>query len=313
MNIKKYLKKPELLLYYLGMNGWFHWMPDEAYLNMIYRAHFGKAPDLKNPKTFTEKLQWLKLHDRKPEYTTMVDKYAAKQYIADRIGAEYVVPTLGVWDRFEDIDFDALPERFVLKCTHDSGGLVICRDKANLDLARAERKIRRSLSRNYYWTGREWPYQNVPPRIIAEPYLEETDPNAADHVDANIITDYKFFCFHGEPKVMYIAKDIGRGPESDYFDMDFQHLPILVNEDEYAPEKPEKPKHFEKMKQIAATLSQGIPHVRVDFYCIGDQLYVGELTFFHCSGFCRISPPEWDHKLGEWLSLAPPEEAGIHK
>lgn len=298
-----YLKHPTKLVFFLQNRCKFKVLPDALYLKLWYRLDLGKSLDLKNPETFTEKLQWLKLHDRNPAYTTMVDKYAAKQYIAERIGHEHVVPTLGVWERFEDIDFDTLPDRFVLKCTHDSGGLVICRDKAKLDREAARKKIGRSLKRNYYWSCREWPYKNVPPRIIAEPYLEEKNHGDPTHVDANIITDYKFFCFRGEPKVMYIAKDIGRGPESDYFDMDFNHLPILVNDDAFAEKMPEKPVYFEKMKEIAAVLSQGIPHVRVDFYSIGDALYVGEMTFFHCSGIFAIQPPEWDRRLGQWIQL----------
>ena len=302
MHIKRYLKKPALIIPYLGKYGWFRWMSDEAYIKMVYRIHFGVYPDLEHPKTYNEKLNWLKLHDRQPKYTDIVDKYTVKQYISRIIGTEYVVPTLGVWDRFEDIDFDALPNQFVLKCTHDSGGLVICRDKSKLNKAKARRKINSSLKRNYYWTGREWPYKDVKPRIIAEPYLEEHNCMYPNHVDANILTDYKFFCFNGIPKVMYIAKDIGIGPESDYFDMDFVHLPIIMDGDSFAPVPPVKPKHFEKMKEIAAVLSRNIPHIRVDFYCVDDKLYVGELTFFHSSGMCHIYPEEWDYKLGEWIA-----------
>ena len=303
MHIKRYLKKPALIIPYLGKYGWFRWMSDEAYIKMVYRIHFGVYPDLEHPKTYNEKLNWLKLHDRQPKYTDIVDKYTVKQYISRIIGTEYVVPTLGVWDRFEDIDFDALPNQFVLKCTHDSGGLVICRDKSKLNKAKARRKINSSLKRNYYWTGREWPYKDVKPRIIAEPYLEEHNCMYPNHVDANILTDYKFFCFNGIPKVMYIAKDIGIGPESDYFDMDFVHLPIIMDGDSFAPVPPVKPKHFEKMKEIAAVLSRNIPHIRVDFYCVDDKLYVGELTFFHSSGTCPIRPAQWDYRLGEWIQL----------
>ena len=303
MHIKRYLKKPALIIPYLGKYGWFRWMSDEAYIKMVYRIHFGVYPDLEHPKTYNEKLNWLKLHDRQQKYTDIVDKYTVKKYISGIIGEEYVVPTLGVWDRFEDIDFDAMPNQFVLKCTHDSGGLVICRDKSKLNKAKARRKINSSLKRNYYWTGREWPYKDVKPRIIAEPYLEEHNCMYPNHVDANILTDYKFFCFNGIPKVMYIAKDIGIGPESDYFDMDFVHLPIIMDGDSFAPVPPVKPKHFEKMKEIAAVLSRNIPHIRVDFYCVDDKLYVGELTFFHSSGTCPIRPAQWDYRLGEWIQL----------
>ena len=172
---------------YLDSRGFFKFMSDEAYLKFMYKLKMKRKLNLSDPQTFNEKLQWLKIYDRKPEYTTMVDKYEAKKYVADIIGEEYIIPTLGVWDRFEDIDFDELPDQFVLKCTHDSGGLVICRDKSKLDLKAAKKKINKSLKRNYYWIGREWPYKNVRPRIIAEKFM--TDPTSDD------LQDYKFFFF----------------------------------------------------------------------------------------------------------------------
>ena len=269
-----------------------NWMPDKLYLQILYRLKFGKRLDLRNPQTFNEKLQWLKLHDRKPEYTRMVDKYEAKQYIAEKIGEEYVIPTLGVWERFEDINFDVLPDQFVLKCTHDSGGLVICRDKSNLDIEAARKKITKSLKRNYYYHGREWPYKNVKPRIIAEQYIEDTAEDA--------LTDYKYFCFHGNPKVMYISKDHGKNPCTDFFDMEFQHLPIKAR-DPNAEVMPTKPEQHEKMKQIAAVLSKGIPHLRVDFYLVNGKIYIGELTFYHMGGFTQIQPEEWNVRMGSWI------------
>ena len=176
-----------------------HIIPDALYLKLRYWKVFHKPLNLKNPQTFNEKLQWLKLYDRKPEYTCMVDKYKAKQYVAERIGQEYIIPTLGVWDSFDEIDFDALPDQFVLKCTHDSGGLVICQDKKTLDKEAARRRITASLQRNYFWANREWPYKNVKPRIIAEVYMQDT-------VTAEL-RDYKFFCFNGTAKLLFIATD----------------------------------------------------------------------------------------------------------
>jgi len=169
--IKKVLKNPWYLVITFAGRGWLNFLSDKMYLKLIYRAKLGKKLDLKNPKTFNEKLQWLKLYNRKPEYTKMVDKYEVKKYVADLIGEEYVIPTLGVWEKFDDIDFDSLPNQFVLKCTHDSGGLVICKDKSKLDIASAKSKIENSLKRNYYKYGREWPYKNVKPRIIAEKFM----------------------------------------------------------------------------------------------------------------------------------------------
>ena len=301
--IVEYIKHPSKIFIFLQNRCNFKVLPDKQYLRICYKLTFGKKLDFDNPQTFNEKLQWLKLYDRNPKYTTMVDKYDAKKYISNLIGEGYVIPTLGVWDNFDEINFDLLPDQFVLKCTHDSGGLIICRDKSKLNKASAKKKICRSIKRNYYWSSREGPYKNVKPRIIAEPYMEEHNCMYPNHVDANILTDYKFFCFNGIPKVMYIAKDIGIGPESDYFDMDFVHLPIIMDGDSFAPVPPVKPKHFEKMKEIAAVLSRNIPHIRVDFYCVDDKLYVGELTFFHSSGTCPIRPAQWDYRLGEWIQL----------
>ena len=271
-----------------------HIIPDALYLKMRYFAVFHKPLNLKNPKTFNEKLQWLKLYDRKPEYTRMVDKYEAKQYIAERIGQEYIIPTLGVWDSFDEIDFDSLPNQFVLKCTHDSGGLIICPDKRCLDIEAARRRITFSLKNNYYWSKREWPYKNVKPRIIAETYMEDTCDDA--------LTDYKFFCFDGKPKIMYISKDHGKSPRTDFFDMDFNHLPIQVR-DPNAEITPEKPQSFALMQKLASQLSEGIPHLRVDFYLINGKVYVGELTFYHMSGLSPTKPEEWNQRIGEWIKL----------
>lgn len=287
----------EQLRYYLeraSERGWFNGLPDKQHLQILYWARLGKKLDLKNPRTFNEKLQWLKLYNRKPEYTTMVDKYAAKAYIASRIGEEYVIPALGVWDTFDQIDFEALPEQFVLKCTHDSGCFVLCRDKSRLDLAAAREKIEASLKRNYFYHGREWPYKDVKPRILAEAYVEDTADDA--------LTDYKFYCFGGIPKIMYIAKDHGKEPYTDFFDMDFNHLPLVIK-DPHAPLLPSRPERFGQMKALAEKLSQDIPFLRVDFYDVNGRIYVGELTFFDGSGFESIEPEEWNAILGSWISL----------
>lgn len=269
-------------------------LSDEELLKRRFYVCMKKELDLENPQTFNEKLQWLKLYDRKPEYTRMVDKLAVKQYIADVIGEEYVIPTLGVWDRFEDIDFDSLPDQFVLKCTHDSGGIVICRDKAKLDISKAKKRITASLKCDFYMRGREWPYKNVPKRIIAEKYLQDTAEDA--------LTDYKFFCFNGVAKIMYISKDHGKDPRTNFFDMDFNPLPIRAK-DPPSDIIPAKPENFELMERLATCLAKDIPFVRVDFYNIDGNVYLGELTFFHMAGFAKISPEEWDYKLGSWLNL----------
>ena len=250
---------------------------------------------MNNVKSFNEKLQWLKLYDRKDIYTTLVDKNAVKDYVAKKIGDEYIIPTLGVWDSFDEIDFDTLPEQFVLKCTHDSGGLVICSDKAKFDKFEAKQKIESCLKRNYYYFGREWPYKNVKPRIIAEKYM--VDESGTE------LKDYKFFCFDGKVKALFISS--GRGTEKhcdDYFDADFNHLPMRKGHPN--SEKPiQKPDSFEKMKKLAETLSAQMPHARVDFYDVCGKIYFGEITLFSGSGFFRFYPEEWDYTFGSWINL----------
>ena len=268
----------------------------EQFVKRMYRIQMGRELNLENPVTYTEKLQWLKLYDHRDEYTTMVDKYAVKRYVADRIGKEYVIEQLGVWDRVEDIDFDALPERFVLKTTHDSGGIVICKDKSSFDQKAACKKLRYFLQRNYYDHNREWPYKNVKHRIIAEAYMEDSK--------CGELRDYKFFTFGGVPKVLYIAQGRGKGSPTvaDFFDMDFQHLPFTIDHD-MADTPPARPENFELMKQLAARLSQGTPQLRVDFYEVDGRVYFGEMTFFHCSGFEGFHPEEWDKTFGDWVEL----------
>ena len=298
MSIKKYLEDPG----YYAILAYGKLLPDTlkadaGYLKLLYKYKMKKPLDLEHPTTFNEKLQWLKLYDRRPEYTTMVDKYDVKNYVASIIGEEYVIKTLGVWDKFEDIDFDSLPDRFVLKCTHDSGGIVICRDKSVFDKKKAEKIIKHSLRRRYYFGGREWPYKNVPPRIIAEEYLE--DCNAGSE---RVLTDYKFFCFGGKPEFMYISDDKGSDPHTDFFDMNYNRLDMRLR-DPNSETPPEKPICFEKMKELSAILSEGIPHLRVDFYQVNGRVYVGELTFFHCGGFVPFSPDSWNTVIGDMIDL----------
>jgi len=282
----------------MSARGLYNWMPDKKFLETKFKIQMGKKLNLDNPKTFNEKLQWLKLYDRNPLYTTLVDKYAVRQYIKDTIGEEYLIPLVGgPWKTFDEIDFDALPDQFVLKCTHDSGGLVICRDKSKLDKEKARRKIEKCLKTNYYYGNREWPYKNVPPQIIAEKYM--TDTLTAE------LRDYKFFCFDGMVKALFIATERANETEEtkfDFFDENFQHLPF-TNGHPNAAKLPEKPKRFELMKELAAKLSKGIPHVRVDFYEVDEKVYFGELTFFHWSGLVPFNPPEWDQKVGDWITL----------
>ena len=272
-------------------------IPDKLYLQLLYRRLFNKKLDLRNPKSYNEKLQWLKLYDRRPEYSIMVDKYAVKKYVAKIIGERYIIPTLGVWDKTEDIEWDKLPNQFVLKCTHDSGGIVICKDKTILDKDRVCEVLRRCLKRNYFWAGREWPYKNVPPRIIAEKYMEDTK--------VSDLPDYKFFCFDGVVKALFIGTERGSGDvKFDYYDADFNHLD-LIQEHPMSGRVLPKPEHFELMKELACKLSKGIPHVRVDFYNINGSVYFGEMTFYHHGGVIPFHPESWDYTFGSWIVLPP--------
>lgn len=298
MIIKNYVKHPvRSVILSLQSHKKLDWLPDKTFLKCIYYAHVGKKLNLKNPKTFNEKLQWLKLYDRNLEYSQMVDKYEAKSYAAKIIGDEYIIPTLGVWDNFDEIDFDSLPNRFVLKTTHDCGGVVICKEKIDFDVEAARKKINHHLKRNYYKIHREWPYKNVKPRILAEEFMEDAKTEE--------LRDYKFFCFSGEPKFLYIATERQKLEEEtkfDFFDMDFSHLDVR-NAHPNAEIPPEKPEKFEEMKVLAAKLSQNIPHVRVDFYEMNGKIYLGELTFYHMSGLSPFEPCEWDMKFGDMIKL----------
>ena len=271
---------------------------DELYLKLLFLFEMHYWPDLKHPKTFNEKLQWLKLHNRKPEFTTMVDKYAVKKYVADRIGEQYIIPTLGVWDSFDQIDFDSLPNQFVLKTTHGGGGLavVICKDKKTFDKRRAKRILEKSLHSDIYMKYREWPYKDVPKRIIAEKYM--VDESGTE------LKDYKFFCFNGEPKYMLLVSGRQGGKKRfDYFDLNWNHLPVHDVGCPGAERLPAKPDNFEEMIFIAKKLSKGMTHVRVDLYNINCKIFFGELTFFDGSGLSVYDPREWDFKFGQFLKL----------
>lgn len=290
--------------YRFSVNSWYglyNYISDEEYIKRRYKLIFGVEPNLENPQTFNEKLQWLKLHDRRPEYTTMVDKYAAKKWVADRIGDEYIIPALGVWEHFDEIDFDALPNQFVLKCTHDSGGLVVVKDKSKLDKKNAKQKIEKCLKHNFYWFGREWPYKNVPPRIIAEKYM--TDESGVE------LKDYKIFNFDGEPKLIQVDYDRFVEHKRNLYTTDWQYIEAAIQYPTNPIHQIERPKQLEKMLDISRTLSAGFSHVRIDFYSIDDRIYFGEITLYHGSGFEIFAPDSLGEELGKWLKLP---GGGIH-
>jgi len=279
----------------------FRLLPDKTYLKIQYRLKMGKKLNLKNPQAFNEKLQWLKLYDRKSEYTEMVDKYEVRKYIAEKIGEEYLIPLLGVWDSFEDIDFEVLPNQFALKCTHDSGGLIICKDKSKLDLEAARKKINKCLKTNYFYNGREWPYKYVRPRIIAEKYI--ADKNLCN--EKNELVDYKLYCFNGKPEFGYVSQGLENHKTAriSYVTLDWQQADFRRNDFASFEQLPPKPKNLEKMLELAKILSDGTKFLRVDFYEIDEKIYFGELTFFPGSGFTKLYPEKWDYKLGEMIKL----------
>ena len=269
----------------------------EKYIKTLFLQRMGYPLNLDNPRTYSEKLQWLKLYWHLPILTTLVDKYAVKEFVRERIGDKYIIPTLAVWDSVKEIQWEELPNQFVLKCTHDSGGLVICKDKSRFDRRQAIKVINKSLSNNYYYFGYEWPYKNVQPRIIAEPYLEDSATKE--------LRDYKFFCFNGKVKALFIATDrnvTGVDVKFDFFDDNFHHLPFKQGH-ENAAAMPQKPVCFEEMKQLACRLSEGFPHVRVDLYEVDGRVFFGEMTFFHHGGWTKFDPEDWDSIFGGWLSL----------
>lgn len=296
--LKRYISDKNYRFLIDAGKGKYDKLSDREYLEKKFYAMLGYSLDLSNPQTFNEKLQWLKLYDRKPEYTMMVDKYKVREYIKEKLGEEYLIPLLGVWDKAEDINFDKLPNRFVLKCNHNSGlGMYICKDKSKLtenQIKAIRKNLANGLQQDYYLTGREWPYKDVPRKIIAEKYMED---------ETGQLRDYKFYCFNGEPKIIMINSDreIGK-TKADYFDMDFNWLDLKWGY-EHALVKPSKPINFEKMKELAVVLSKNIPELRVDFYEVNNKIYFGELTFFDGSGFDKIEPKEWDKKIGDWIKL----------
>lgn len=265
-------------------------------IKLSYFIEMGNKLNLKNPQTFNEKIQWLKLNNRDPFYTQLVDKYEVRDYISKTIGSEYLIPLIGLYNNVEEIDFNALPNQFVLKCTHDSGELIICKDKSKLDIEATKKRINKCIKRNYYYYGREWPYKNVKPRIICEKYMEEQSGTE--------LKDYKFMCFSGEVKCLFVClnRNTETGLNVDFYDLGWNPLPFERHYKRSGIRLP-KPKTFDKMVKFSEILSKGKLFVRVDFYEINGDLYFGELTFFPGSGFEEFTPEKYDYLLGSWLQL----------
>lgn len=278
---------------------YFQWLPDAIYLRILFYLQMGERLHLKKPRTFSDKIQWLKLYNRRAEYTTMVDKYAVKDYVASIIGEKYIIPTIGVWNRPEDIDWRILPNQFVLKTSNGGGGkgVVICKNKVVLDKENAIKHLNTALKRDIYQKFREWPYKNVPKRVIAEQYMKDTR--------FEDLRDYKFYCFNGEPRYCQVIKDRTTEETIDFYDMKWNHQEFIgLNPAAHFSEiMIEKPNNFEEMKEIARKLSSGIPFSRVDLYSINHKTYFGEMTFYPRSGFGKFVPLRWNEMLGKEISL----------
>ena len=289
------VKKPKFILLKLAQKSSFP-LSDELFYELCYEYILGSKLDLSNPKEFAEKLQWLKLHDRKPIYTTMVDKYEGKEYIARKIGKEHVIPTLGKWGKFKDINFDKLPEKFVLKTTHDSGGVVICTDKSKFDYKAAEKKLNKSLKTNYYRMWREWPYKNVKKMIIAEEFLEP---------EGGSLIEYKFMCFNGKVEYIFVitGKNEKKGTHITVYSRDWKRENF--HRDDYPAEDIDfkKPEQLSEMIKIAEKFSREIKFLRVDMYNIKGRIYIGELTLYPTAGFARFEPKEYNMILGDMIDL----------
>lgn len=297
-NCKAVLHNPLRALKY-ALSHYIPWLikDDELYLKTCYLLATRRVLHLNNPQTFTEKLQWLKLHDRNPRYTQLVDKFEVKSYISGLIGDKYVIPTYGVWEDFEEIDFDKLPEQFVLKCTHDSGGLVICKDKAQLDLISAKTKISNSLRNNFYLEGREYQYKDVKPRIIAEKYLEQENGES--------LKDYKVLCFNGKAKLIeYHSDRFTSHHTQDFYDIKWNKTSISQGgKDSVSDYVVDAPKHLKEMINYSELITKEMAHCRVDWYEVGENLYFSEITFYDSSGFDRMDRDEDELMLGNWINI----------
>lgn len=323
--MNKYLRlifDSQFRFHFLAAKGFFKFLSDEDFLKKKFLLSYGKPLNLDHPTGFNEKLQWLKLNDHNPLYPQLADKYAVRKFIAERVGEEHLVTLVGgPWSSTDQIDFDSLPEQFVLKCTHDSGSVLVCREKSNFDVKSAQKRLEKRLHRNYYYGDREWQYKNIPPQIIAEEFLScPSNASAAPSPDAPIdaqqlqgrvgLLDYKFLCFEGRVRALLLDIGVidsnGKTAASFYrniYDRDFLLLPVLLSRANY-PQPISKPKNFQTMVQLAEKLSQGLPHLRVDMYNLDGEIKIGELTLHHGGGMSNFfDPPEWNEIFGSWLEL----------
>lgn len=294
--LKTVFSNPIVFVTAMGARGLLNWMPDSLYLKILYRGFVGERLNLKNPRKYNEKLQWLKIHDRKPEYSMMVDKYTVRQYITEKLGEEYLIPCLGVWEDVEEIDFDKLPQQFVLKCTHDSGSVIICKNKDSLDIDQVKRHLKRACKRNYYDTYREWPYKNVKPRIIAEAYMVD--------LQEDDLKDYKVLCFDGKAKLIEVHQNRFNNGEhtQDFYDVEWNNLHLAQKCLKNAKADLAKPERLEDVLKLSEAIAANLKHVRIDWYLIKDAIYFGEITFFDGAGF-EPYPEKEELMLGKLIHL----------
>ena len=293
--IKKAIKNPKLVIILLLNFKIFRIIPDSLFLKIEYRLKMNKKLNLKKPETFSEKLQWLKIYDRNPLYTKLVDKYEVRKQIAKIIGEDYLIPLLGVYDSFEEINFNELPNQFVLKPNHTSGDIYICKDKSKINYSELKKTINRWLKREYYWIHREWPYKNVKPRIVCEKYM--VDESGTE------LKDYKIFCFNGEPKLIQVDYNRFSGHKRNLYDINWNYIPVSYQYPTYPNIVIKKPQKLSEMLELARLLSKNYPHVRVDFYCIRDKIYFGEMTFYPEAGFGKFNSESLEKEMGSWIEL----------
>lgn len=292
-NIKKFMNNPGMLTFFLGRKGFLKWMDDKRYIGLQFKVHLGYRLDWNHPTTYNEKLQWMKLYYRKPEFTRLVDKIEVKKIVSETIGAEYLIPTLWTGENFDDIDFSVLPKQFVIKCTHDSGSTVICKDKATFNVDEAKKFVEKHLKTNLYWAGREWAYKDVPPRIIIEKYIG---------TDREYPEDYKFYVFNGRIDCVMVCRGREKGyPQFYFYDKDWNRLQYLKEEpiDDAA-----MPQNYKEMLEIVARLAKDFPAVRIDLYNVGGQIYFGEYTFYSQNGFDVDLTRETDEYWGSLIDLS---------
>ena len=295
--MNKSIKKSLLFVKYFLEQHVFKYINDKTFIKLYYRFFTGDRLDLENPRTFNEKIQWMKLYNQRPEYTIMADKYLAKEYVGKKIGEQYIIPLLGVWDSPDEINFDELPNLFVLKCNHNSGlGMCICKDKSMLDIDKVKKELKKGLNENFFLHGREWVYKNIPRKIIAEEYMEDESGYE--------LKDYRIFCFDGVPKMIAVDFDLfTTGHKRNLYTLDWKLIDAEIKYKSVPDKKIDKPKCLSEMLELARKLSEGIPHVRVDFYVINKNIYFGELTFYHASGLQEFRPKSLGVKLGNCLKL----------